>query len=58
MDAGWKYSFYNIEDRLTVTDVNNLELDRCDAILLINYFGLLNLNEIINQIRERKVLLL
>ena len=54
VDSGVKYSFYNIEDRLTVTDVNNLELDRCDAILLINYFGLLNLNEIINQIRERK----
>lgn len=51
-DAGWTYSFYNINENLHI-DFTSLEKGKdCDVIVLINYFGMTKLNNDINKLRE------
>lgn len=47
IDSGWEYKFYNIGDDLLpyFKDINDLK--RVDSLFVINYFGLLNLDEFI-----------
>lgn len=49
IDKGWNYIFYHINPELYP---ECYEQD-CDAVLLINYFGMLNPEKVISKIRER-----
>lgn len=48
IDAGWRYSFYHIDSSLK-PDFDNVN---CKTILLINYFGLIDLKETVNRLRS------
>lgn len=54
IDTGWTYDFYQVDESL------HIQIDSClfengyNAILLINYFGMINLVEDIKTIREKK----
>jgi len=51
-DAGWKYSFYHIDEELNVDDTEKLQLSEHNAVLLINYFGLIDLKDTIRKIKK------
>lgn len=52
-DAGWRYCFYNIDKKLHI-DFSSIEqlIDNFDVIILINYFGMVKLEEDVNYLRE------
>lgn len=53
-DSGSQYYFYHIgEDFLPNLENINMYLSSMDAILLVNYFGILNLESIITAIRQK-----
>lgn len=57
IDAGWEHDFYQIDEFLHPCVDNNFcsKIEKFDAILLINYFGLVDLKKDIAKIRKEKV---
>lgn len=54
IDAGWMYEFYQVDEFLhpTIDDSFSALLKKYDAVLLINYFGVVDLKEEISKIRK------
>ena len=51
-DSGWGYSFYNINENLH-TDFDSLKnIKNYDVIVLINYFGMIKLDDDIEHLKE------
>ena len=51
-DSGWEYTFYNINENLHIDFESIRNTKNYDVIILINYFGMVILNDDINRIRE------
>lgn len=52
IDAGWYYDFYQLDEFLHINIDSRLRLQEYDAILVINYFGAVNLLDDIAAIRK------
>lgn len=54
-DVGLEYRFYHIGEDL-LPDWETLEplLEKADAVLLVNYFGLVNVQPFINKVKEKR----
>ena len=54
IDAGWVYEFYQVDEFLHPTNDDSFSvlLKKYDAVLLINYFGVVDLKEEISRIRK------
>ena len=52
LDAGWKYQFFDLDDALHIDLKQPINLNNFGAIILVNYFGLIELNEDIRYIRN------
>lgn len=55
IDAEWKYDFYQVDECLhpVMDDVFNENIRICDAVLLIDYFGMTDVKEDIVSIRKK-----
>lgn len=51
-DAGWRYSFYTINENLHIDFESLKNIKNYDAIVLINYFGMIMLNDDINRLKS------
>ena len=53
LDQGWNYSFYHIDETtLLPQSVFEYTINSYDAILLINYFGIVDISEAVAEIRK------
>lgn len=50
-DAGWTYSFYNINEYLHIDFTSLINFKKYDVIVLINYFGMIKLDDDIKRIK-------
>lgn len=62
IDAGWQYQFYNVNEHLEI-DIDNLFCmigKNSKVVFLINYFGLIHVNQMVEKIRNynNKVLII
>lgn len=57
IDAGWEYEFYQVDECLhpVMDDSFCALLEKYDAVLLLNYFGVVNLQEDIAKIRKENI---
>lgn len=55
IDAGWMYEFYQVDECLhpVMDDVFSYRIKLCDAVLLIDYFGITDVKGCIFSIREK-----
>lgn len=54
IDAGWEYVFYQLDESLHICVDSKLRNKEFDAILLINYFGVVNVTKDVEIIRKER----